>query len=343
MSEQRHTEPAHTKAAHTEAARAERPSTPTALVEGLQTIGPICEVLSAQLEHVVQETETASTTFAGQLTAIDAEVATLADKIAQLVEATRQGHEMREFAAENAHMVSELTEAVHSRETTIRSLVRDVRKLDTEADAIRDISRTTNILGLNALIVAAHAGDDGAAFGVVAHEVRALSTKSEASARRIRTGIDALTQKMSEALRSTGGATGVDSEAQLVQINEMQAALQKQRDSVTQATTAIVGEVENTASQLASLTLEAMSAVQFQDLVRQLVEQVQASLGRIVEHSSALAASADGELSAAELDRLRTDLAEVNSTYVMQRQRETHGRLTVTATATDSAPLIELF
>ncbi len=321
----------------------ERPATPPGVIEGLQTIGPICEVLSAQLEHVVQETETASSTFAGQLTAIDAAVATLTDKIAELIEATRQGREMREFAARNAHLVSELTQAVKSRDTTIRNLVRDIHELDAEADAIRDISRTTNILGLNALIVAAHAGDEGAAFGVVAHEVRALSTKSDTSARRIRSGIDALTQKINEALSSTGDSTSTDLDAQLKQINDMEVALAQQRASVTQATTAIVGEVQNTASQLATLTLEAMSAVQFQDLVRQLVEHVQASLGRVAEHSRALAANAGGELGAAELERLRTNVTELNTTYVMERQRETHGRVTATATTADSAPTIELF
>src|ERR1035438_9885509 len=133
----------------------EQPPTPAAVIEGLEAIGPICEVLGAQLEHVVQETETASSTFAGQLTAIDAAVATLTDKIAELVEATRQGREPREYAARNARLVPELTETVKSGDTTIRNLVRDIHELDAEADAIRDISRTTNILGLNAMIVAA--------------------------------------------------------------------------------------------------------------------------------------------------------------------------------------------
>jgi methyl-accepting chemotaxis protein len=321
----------------------ERPATLPAVIEGLHAIGPICEVLSAQLEHVVEETETASSTFAGQLTAIDAAVATLTDKIAELVETTRQGREMREFAARNADLVSELTQTVKHRDTTIRSLVLDIHELDAEADAIRDISRTTNILGLNALIVAAHAGDEGAAFGVVAREVRALSAKSDTSARRIRSGIDALTQKINEALSSTGDTTSTDLDAQLTQITDMQAALAQQQASLTQATAAIVEEVKNTATQLASLTLEAMSAVQFQDLVRQLVEHVQAALARIGEHSRALAANAGGELGAAELERLRTNLTELKTTYVTQRQRETHGRLTATATAADCAPTIELF
>jgi methyl-accepting chemotaxis protein len=318
-------------------------ATPDAVIEGLNTIGPILEVLSAQLDHVAQETEAASSTFMGQLTAIDGEVATLTDKIAQLVAHTRQSAETQELAARNAQVVLELTETVKTRDTTIRSLVSEVGALDAEADAIRHIARTTNILGLNALIVAAHAGDEGSAFGVVAREVRALSGESDASARRIREGINALTQKMNAALNSIGDGASTDLDAQLARITDMQLALEQQFASVTDGVTAIVGEVETTAHQLASLTVEAMGGVQFQDLVRQLVEQVQRSLARVIEHSLALAANAGGELGAQELDRLRTDLSEVNATYVTQRQRETHGLVTATATAADSTPAIELF
>ena len=321
----------------------ERSLTPRAVIEGLETIGPICEVLSAQLEHVVEETEAASSTFVGQLIAIDGEVATLTDKVARLVEQTRQSSEIQALAARNAQIVSELAQAVHSRDAIIRSLVGEVHGLDAEADAIRQIARTTNILGLNALIVAAHAGDEGSAFGVVAHEVRALSAKSGESAGRIRSGIDALTKKMSDALNSTGDSTSKDLDVKLAQINDTQAALEHQFASFTQGATAIVGEVDNTASRLASLTVEAMSGVQFQDLVRQLVEHVQMSLGRIVEHSRALAANADRDLGADKLELLHADFTEVKTAYVMQRQRETHGRVTATAIAADSAPTIELF
>lgn len=322
---------------------AERTPTPSAVIEGLQSIGPICEVLGAQLEHVVHETETASSTFIGQLTAIDAEVATLSDKVARLVAQTRDSAEVQQLAAHNARIVSELAQTVKNRDTTIRSLVQEVRALDNEADAIREIARTTNILGLNALIVAARAGDEGSAFGVVAREVRALSGQSDASARRLRGEIDALTKKMTDALNSTGDTTSTDLDAQLARIAEVETALEHQFASVTQGAAAIVEEVQTTASQLASLTLAAMSGVQFQDLVRQIIEQVQMSLQRVVEHSQALAANAGGELGAAELERLRTDLTEVETSYVMQRQRDTHGQVTATATAADSAPAIELF
>lgn len=111
--------------------------TPRSVIEGLETIGPICEVLSAQLEHVMRETEAASSTFVGQLIAIDGEVVTLTDKVARLVEQTRQSTEIQALVARNAQIVSELAQAVHSRDTILRSLVGEVRGLDAQAGTLR--------------------------------------------------------------------------------------------------------------------------------------------------------------------------------------------------------------
>ena len=82
----------------------------------------------------------------------------------------------------------------------------------------KNISRQTNLLGLNASIEAARAGQHGAGFHIVAQEVRKLSTETttatdniETSLRSIKHNLENLKQNMTQ----INGAT--NEQAQLVQ------------------------------------------------------------------------------------------------------------------------------
>lgn len=94
----------------------------------------------------------------------------------------------------------------------------DAEKTNGITDLIKNISRQTNLLGLNASIEAARAGQHGAGFHIVAQEVRKLSTETttatdniETSLRSIKHNLENLKQNMTQ----INGAT--NEQAQLVQ------------------------------------------------------------------------------------------------------------------------------
>lgn len=64
------------------------------------------------------------------------------------------------------------------------------------AGYIKEISEQTNLLGLNAAIEAARVGEAGAGFGVVATEIRKMSTGTKEATGRIEQSLQAVRQSV---------------------------------------------------------------------------------------------------------------------------------------------------
>ncbi|QDQ00400.1 chemotaxis protein [Lysinibacillus fusiformis] len=90
----------------------------------------------------------------------------------------------------------------------------DAEKTNGVTDLIKSISRQTNLLGLNASIEAARAGQHGAGFNIVAQEVRKLSLETttatdsiESSLRNINNNLENLKQNMGQINSATNEQT----------------------------------------------------------------------------------------------------------------------------------------
>lgn len=82
------------------------------------------------------------------------------------------------------------------------ALERDTASIGGIAGLIGEIATTTKMLSLNASIEAAHAGDIGQGFAVVANEVKTLASQTAAAARDISTRIEAIKRSTEAAIGS---------------------------------------------------------------------------------------------------------------------------------------------
>lgn len=85
---------------------------------------------------------------------------------------------------------------------TISELSKDSKRISDIVNIIQDISRQTDILSINASIEAAHAGQAGKGFSIVAAEMGTLSSRTKSSAQEIGEIILIFTQNIADAVNS---------------------------------------------------------------------------------------------------------------------------------------------
>lgn len=109
--------------------------------------------------------------------------------------------------ANNAQMLAESHYKVLD---SVKEANAAMSETDEVLNFIKDISTQTNLLGLNAAIEAARAGENGRGFGVVAEEIRKLSTSSSEAVKGVHDILQKIihsVNKISKEIESTGDAT----------------------------------------------------------------------------------------------------------------------------------------
>ena len=94
----------------------------------------------------------------------------------------------------------------------------DAEKTNGVTDLIKSISRQTNLLGLNASIEAARAGQHGAGFNIVAQEIRKLSSETTTATDNIESSLSSINNNLENLKQNMGQINSATNEqAQLVQ------------------------------------------------------------------------------------------------------------------------------
>ena len=127
---------------------------------------------------------------------------------------------------------------IHSNERELNTTLKEVYKFSDDINAvsvfIKEIAEKTNMLGLNAAIEAARAGDLGRGFSVVANEIRKLSEQTKSSVPKIKELTDNIKNKVNDASR----------------ISETTLQASEEQSAATEEITASIEEINSLAEEL---------------------------------------------------------------------------------------------
>ncbi len=117
----------------------------------------------------------------------------------------------------------------------VENIHRNIDTIREMADVINGISAQTNLLAMNAAIEAAHAGDSGRGFSVVATEIRKLAEYSSGSSKQIESSLKTIFGLIEEAMANSGQTIKAFEEIDRG-IGEFQEALREIVDSISEIT-----------------------------------------------------------------------------------------------------------
>jgi len=135
--------------------------------------------------HVLQETS-AMTQSSASITEMTANIKSVADMTKKADNVSIMLSETCAAGNESLKNTTESIQAIYEAFSEVQAIVK----------TIQDIASQTNLLSMNASIEAAHAGEYGKGFSVVADEVRSLASNSSKSAKDIQALIGSMVEKI---------------------------------------------------------------------------------------------------------------------------------------------------
>ncbi|NGZ26284.1 MAG: hypothetical protein G8345_05295 [Magnetococcales bacterium] len=301
----------------------------------LNTTTEMDNILSSQLEGVIEETEKAAIAIFGHVNALESYASELMSFMNKAsAEANSMNSSSRGLIGSDTEQFTDLQTFIQQTEEKrqgehqqVNQAIEEVRTLRKLVAMVLDISDRTNVLALNARIAAARAGVHGQKFAVVAQEVRHLAEQTGTMARRIDEGIELAAASVERVLAQRFNSVDARQEEQMLHHAAGQiTALGKHYSALLSFSAGTIQHVSEWNHKINNELMVLISKTQFQDITRQRIQQVCRALEKRTNHAKTLMDAMQHPEKNIPLQALRVD--DLMEEYVMASQRRTHQRLT---------------
>jgi methyl-accepting chemotaxis protein len=249
------------------------------LHESVEEVSTSIEQLTRSVSQVTGSTENLSEAAEETSASMEEMASSLREVDSSALETSRLSEEVvgraetgQQKVRETIEGMERIQEATETAEQVIRGLHGRTVEIGAIVDVIDDVADETNLLALNAAIIAAQAGEQGRAFSVVAEEIKDLAERVLASTKEIGGLISAVQTEASKATTAIEDGTasvanGVERSAEAGMA--LEAITKASRESGTRMA-GIVGAVQ-------AQSQAAVHVVELMEKVRDGVDQIRAA------------------------------------------------------------------
>lgn len=244
--------------------------------------------------------------------------------LVSITESLHQNGKTEGFTGATIHLVHEFVEQVvrvsHESMRIIDQLHTTGTHVDTiveHADRIDDLARETRFIAMNARIETQRAGESGRTFKVVAEEVKRLAKASSELSVRIRREVSECHSSLQTTHRTAAGLAGHDMTTAIESRGAIIGAIEK------------LGEVNTTLQEtlvsVGSMVDDAVRALQFEDMVMQLLTDTTNRLRKLSLMSGEMFAGSSAQVDDAQIAALSSELRGLGRVGSVSQASVEHG------------------
>lgn len=227
------------------------------------------------------------------------------------------------FIVEIGSFIEQLPSQITRDLKNVQSIVTEIKGLGGLVQAVHDISLQSHLLAINAAIEASRAGTSGAAFRVVADEMRILASNSNGVAKKINDGLSRAQHVLEHGMAASIASSSQELD-QVTHAVESIKSLQHNFEDISQYYKTRFLVVTKHNQDLANDIGDALGAIQYQDVVRQCVDRIRFVIGRRNAFLKNTVEKTDDSLGADNLLQLPVLLELIRLDYLEEEDKHKH-------------------